>query len=192
MSEVKEGATLSPMTAPARLGPGRWDANGGRRYPRLAARLTTNATRCLGVKVDNCWTNVDNMHHEGCQYRLSYMRDNMTSVRGRSEQIRRFILDEVPRHPHEIQKVVSQRFGITRQAVNKHLHSLVREKALLAEGQTRNRIYRLAPLAKWSKAYVLDPSLAAECKRRGLAFLSKPFDVKELREALAKAVPAGM
>jgi DNA-binding response OmpR family regulator len=37
---------------------------------------------------------------------------------------------------------------------------------------------------------ILDPALAAEFKRRGLSWLPKPFDIKELREALARALPS--
>ena len=49
----------------------------------------------------------------------------MTRVRARGEDVRRFIVAHVERHPRNIAKVTADRFEITRQAVNKHLKRLV-------------------------------------------------------------------
>lgn len=80
-------------------------------------------------------------------------------VRSRGEKLRSFILDNVEAFPSEIAKRAATKFGITRQAVNKHLNHLVREKALVEEGNTRNRTYKLCPLAEAQKAYPLSPGL---------------------------------
>jgi len=86
----------------------------------------------------------------------------MASVRSRGEQIRRFVIAHVHAHPTDIAKFTARHFGITRQAVNKHLQRLVEENALASEGQTRNRAYRLYPLVQWLHEYALDDSLAED------------------------------
>ena len=55
----------------------------------------------------------------------------MTRVRSRGENIRRFIINHVEKHPGDITKTTADKFDITRQAVNKHLKKLVEERALV-------------------------------------------------------------
>ena len=38
------------------------------------------------------------------------------------DEVRRFILTELEAHPEDIAKVAAERFGITRQAVHRHLN----------------------------------------------------------------------
>jgi len=83
----------------------------------------------------------------------------LAKVRSRGEKLRSFILDKVEAFPADIAKRAASKFGITRQAVNKHLTNLVREKALVQEGNTRNRTYKLCPLAEAEKIYPLSPDL---------------------------------
>lgn len=84
----------------------------------------------------------------------------MTGVRARGEDIRRYILDNVDKHPTNINKITAEKFGITRQAVNKHLQRLVAEKVLEESGQTRNRTYQLSRLVEWRKTSPIVPGLA--------------------------------
>ncbi len=86
----------------------------------------------------------------------------MTKVRPRGEQIRWFIVSHVQKHPTDIAKFTAEHFGITRQAVNKHLQQLVQECALVSDGKTRNRAYRPYALVQWLKEYELDDSLAED------------------------------
>lgn len=86
----------------------------------------------------------------------------MTKIRSRGEQIRHFIISHVQKHPTDIAKLASKHFGITRQAINKHLQRLVDERALVSDGKTRNRAYRLCPLVEWYKEYRLSDSLAED------------------------------
>jgi anti-sigma regulatory factor (Ser/Thr protein kinase) len=83
----------------------------------------------------------------------------MSRVRARGEDIRRYILEQVEKHPDDISKVTAERFGITRQAVNKHLQRLTTEGALADTGHTRGRSYRPAAATEWSKAYNTVPKL---------------------------------
>lgn len=86
----------------------------------------------------------------------------MTRVRSRGENVRRFIVSNVEKHPKDIAKITADKFGITRQAVNKHLQKLVDEHALVPQGNTRNLTYHLRPLEEWRKTYSLTDALAED------------------------------
>jgi len=86
----------------------------------------------------------------------------MTRVRARGEDIRRFILDNVEKHPTDISKITGEHFGITRQAVNKHLQRLTSEHALAETGHTRSRSYKLSPLLEWKRTYQISSGLAED------------------------------
>lgn len=86
----------------------------------------------------------------------------MTRVRTRGEDVRRFILEHIEKHPQDISKITSEHFGITRQAVNKHLQRLIAERALADSGKTRNHSYKLSPLVEWRLNYEITPELAED------------------------------
>lgn len=86
----------------------------------------------------------------------------MARVRTRGEEIRRFILEHVEKHAADISKVTAEHFGVTRQAVNKHLQRLHAEGALAETGKTRNRSYVLSPLVEWRHSYDITPELAED------------------------------
>jgi len=86
----------------------------------------------------------------------------MPKIRARSEDIRNFILNHIEKHPADISRKVADYFGITRQAVNKHLKKLTKEHALAEHGNTRNKTYKLAPLFEWHKAYKIIAGLAED------------------------------
>ncbi len=91
------------------------------------------------------------------------MEDGSTwGIRARGEDIRRYLLDNIEKNSTNIAASAALRFGISRQAVSKHLRKLVVEKILLPSGNTRNRAYRLAPLVEWSKKYQIDDFLAED------------------------------
>lgn len=89
----------------------------------------------------------------------------MTGVRARGERIRRYILDRIGESPEDVTRAASERFGITRQAVNKHLQRLVNEGVLTRSGATRARVYRLAPMVIWSDRFEIQPGLAEDVVR---------------------------
>lgn len=86
----------------------------------------------------------------------------MVGIRKRGEEIRQFILDNVEHHPQDVVALASNAFGISRQAVNKHIKRLVEQKALLVRGSTKSRHYILHPLVKWEHIYLLDGELAED------------------------------
>lgn len=86
----------------------------------------------------------------------------MTKVRARGEDIRRFILEHVEKYPSDIGKITSEHFGITRQAINKHLQKLCTEQALKETGKTRSRTYKLAPLVEYRGSFKITEDLAED------------------------------
>ena len=86
----------------------------------------------------------------------------MSKIRMRGEAIRHYILEHIEKYPADIAKITSEHFAVTRQAVNKHLASLVREAVIIPSGNTRGRIYRLAPLVAWPQDYALSSGLAED------------------------------
>ena len=81
----------------------------------------------------------------------------MVGFRRRGEEIRQYILSNIE-HP-DIAQVTSHHFGISRQAANKHLQHLAKQKIILVSGKTRNRHYELAPLVQWENTFSLKTSL---------------------------------
>ena len=70
----------------------------------------------------------------------------MPGVRNRGETIRQFIIKNVDGHPKDIVTLTSEKFNISRQAVNANLKKLMSQKSITTEGKTRNIIYKLHPL----------------------------------------------
>ena len=52
----------------------------------------------------------------------------------RSQEIRNFIIQNVEEFPNDIAKKTSNKFSISRQAVNRHLNQLIDDQLLDAEG----------------------------------------------------------
>lgn len=76
--------------------------------------------------------------------------------------IPRFIVDAVGRGESDLARLVSQRFGITRQAANHQIRRLTALGILRAEGRTRRRSYELAVLRSWTKRFPTSPDLAED------------------------------
>ena len=68
----------------------------------------------------------------------------MAGTRERGRAIREYIVAQVASHPDDIGHVSAKHFGISRQAVNKHLNRLIADGLLAGQGTTRNRRYSLA------------------------------------------------
>ena len=70
--------------------------------------------------------------------------------------IRQFLLESAAASSDQLVARACVEFGISRQAVHKHLSELVAAQALRAEGQTKARKYSLKPLAEFSGTLLLD------------------------------------
>lgn len=86
----------------------------------------------------------------------------MTNVSRKGEDIRRYILEHVERHPNDIGKITAEHFGITRQGVNKYLQTLCSEQVLTKSGKTRGSAYKLAVLSEWRESFQITPNLAED------------------------------
>ena len=60
--------------------------------------------------------------------------------------IRENIIETIPDHPRDVVSIVRKRFGVSRQAVNRHIRELLEEGYITAEGKTRQREYSLKVL----------------------------------------------
>ena len=67
------------------------------------------------------------------------------------DQIKQFILENLTRHQKDIIKAAIHKFGISRQAILKHMHTLISENRVVAYGKTRDRFYELKPRVNYSK-----------------------------------------
>ncbi len=72
----------------------------------------------------------------------------MAGIREQGRLVRRYILENIDSNPQNIVRSAAFQFGISRQAVNKHLSRLVKDGLLTARGTTRNRTYSLTILGK--------------------------------------------
>ena len=72
-----------------------------------------------------------------------------------SNQIKKFILDNLSRHRRDIIYAAIKRFGVSRQAVLKHMHTLINDKQVIAHGKTRDRFYELRPQVNYNKTFQL-------------------------------------
>ena len=83
----------------------------------------------------------------------------MAKIRNKGGEIRRFIVSQVQDHPNDIAGLSAGHFGISRQAVHKHLQRLIEDKVLVAKGATRNKQYELRTLREWRQVYALNAAL---------------------------------
>ena len=90
------------------------------------------------------------------------MGENTGRVRARGVAIRRYILQHVQKNPRNIATLATDWFGVSRQAINRHLKRLVEEGALRQSGNTRNRVYEMAAVLEWNQTYRIDEHLAED------------------------------
>lgn len=64
----------------------------------------------------------------------------------RGDQIKHFILKNTSSYPGEVASLAARKFGITRQAINRYIRDLISGGLIIAEGNTKQRKYKLAAL----------------------------------------------
>lgn len=102
----------------------------------------------------------------------------MTKIRKRSEEIRAYILEHLNEGVEGIAGKVAEKFGISRQAANKHLKVLTGQGSLVADGKTRKRSYKMAETASITFRYKIESELAEDVvwRRDIRPFLSPALD----------------
>jgi anti-sigma regulatory factor (Ser/Thr protein kinase) len=86
----------------------------------------------------------------------------MTRVHGRGENIRSFIIRNVEAHATDIAKVAADHFGVTRQAISRHLQKLTMEGCLTDTGNTRGKQYKLVSTTVWRHSYPIVAGIAED------------------------------
>jgi anti-sigma regulatory factor (Ser/Thr protein kinase) len=71
-------------------------------------------------------------------------------VAKKSKNIRDFIINAIPEHPRDVVARTVEHYGVSRQAINRHMNILIKEGLVKAEGKTSQRIYKLPVLEKES------------------------------------------
>ena len=69
-----------------------------------------------------------------------------------SDQIKRFLLDNLSRHQKDIIQAAINKFGISRQAIHRHMGRLIKENKVIAHGTTKGRYYELIPTVNFTKS----------------------------------------
>lgn len=83
----------------------------------------------------------------------------MGDTREQSREILAFIEMNVREHPRDISSITSKEFGVTRQAVLRHIRKLIEAGRLAVHGKTRDRYYELVPFAEKSFEFSLAAGL---------------------------------
>lgn len=75
-------------------------------------------------------------------------------------KIREQILRDVIHHPTDLVSHISEIFGISRQAVNKHVNALAKDGWLAASGTTRNKLYSLGHQRRKTQIFKITEALS--------------------------------
>jgi anti-sigma regulatory factor (Ser/Thr protein kinase) len=77
------------------------------------------------------------------------------ATESRSHAIEEFVLSLVENESQDVVNKTAEQFGITRQAVGRHLRKLIRSGVIKAEGKTKGRKYELAKLVDKSVSFAV-------------------------------------
>jgi anti-sigma regulatory factor (Ser/Thr protein kinase) len=77
----------------------------------------------------------------------------MSLTKTRRNEIKKYILWNLSKHPGDIAHLTQSKFNISRTTVYNYLADLAREKKISVEGNNRERKYSLNPLIQFSKKY---------------------------------------
>lgn len=75
------------------------------------------------------------------------------AIRPSTEEIRRFIAANVAKYPSDIARVCSEKFGVSRQAIHRHLRTMEVNGLLEGSGNTRSRRYALRKVSQMFQTY---------------------------------------
>lgn len=101
---------------------------------------------------------------------------------GKATTIRLFLLEAIKSGRLDYLQSVANLFGITRQAVHRHLADLVTLGYLTAEGNTRNRIYRIGRMRWHTAVYDITAVDESTAYQRDFHFVFKdlPENIEEI------------
>ena len=93
----------------------------------------------------------------------------------KSHAVREWLLAAVRQGADHLVSSAVERFGLTRQAIHKHLTWLVENDYLVAEGATRSRTYRLGDHRVFQQTYPLDSIDEHTVHQRDFSFIFQGF-----------------
>jgi anti-sigma regulatory factor (Ser/Thr protein kinase) len=70
-------------------------------------------------------------------------KKQLKSINRKPHAIRRFLVDQVAKHPHDLVQIAMKKFGLTRPAVHRHLEKLISNGDIIKEGSRRTTNYKL-------------------------------------------------
>ncbi|MGM0375125.1 MAG: hypothetical protein ACQEQQ_11985, partial [Chloroflexota bacterium] len=74
-------------------------------------------------------------------------------------KIKKFVLENIEKHPRDITSFTAEAFGVTRNAVLYHINHLIEDGVIAAHGSTKDRHYELVPIAKDTFKTEITPDL---------------------------------
>lgn len=77
-------------------------------------------------------------------------------MQDQSLQIKRYILEAVTSHPHDIVSTAMHKFSVTSTTIHRHINSLIKDGKLSKSGSTRNTKYFLQSAYDRTKKYALN------------------------------------
>ena len=105
------------------------------------------------------------------------------SILNSSHKIKTFILENITRNEKNIIQAAIEHFGVSRQAIHKHMNSLIDDKKVIAYGTTKARQYQLNPIVNLNKTINISSNNSSESIMKNyiaphLTFLEKNiFDI---------------
>lgn len=83
----------------------------------------------------------------------------MATLRKKSEDVRQFVLENIETDASGVVALTVKKFGISRQAVHKHIRYLIEQRALIRK---KNGHYELGPKEEWGTSIAVNPNLSED------------------------------
>jgi uncharacterized protein DUF4325 len=80
----------------------------------------------------------------------------------RAQEIRSFLVENIPSHTRDIVAVTAESFGVTRMTVHRHLNRLVRDKKIVKTGTTKGASYYLKTSLDKTLIFQIEPEAHAD------------------------------
>jgi len=77
-------------------------------------------------------------------------------------EIRAFLLAQIEKHPADLTGIASDKFKVSRQAIRKHIQTLVNDGSITAMGATRDRQYKLNLLTEFKIEVPISSSISED------------------------------
>ncbi|WP_218080736.1 STAS-like domain-containing protein [Anthocerotibacter panamensis] len=76
-----------------------------------------------------------------------------------ASEIKRFLIQQISKNPREVARTACEKFGVSRQAINRHLQQLTQENIITGQGSTKSKEYFLVSMNKERIVLAISPEL---------------------------------